>query len=320
MAKAKEKRLSDVVRILNLIPYFQSHPGISLMEASRELGCSIGELKNDLDRLWCCGAPGLQPGDLVDMERSYVSVTITNSQGMDRPLRLTPIEAGALLLALEALEARGSIVDTAPIVSAAHKLRAALGEEPVAVDDAPAPIPRFDPSVAVTIHQAVREDRQLRIIYQGTHDTQPAERTISPAHVFDHATHTYLLAWDHGRNDERVFRLDRISSAECSNVSRSLPSFLSHTPADPFHLEKADVHVDIELRSEALWVTDYVPIQLGDAPRGEWFPATVAVNDAHWFRGFIAGLGEYARIVGPDEVRAECVEKVAQSLKVYDDL
>ena len=78
---AKADRLADVVHMLNLLPYFEAHPGISLMEASKDLGRSPKELMDDLNSLWCCGLPGLFPGDLVDLDHTYKSVKVTNAQG-----------------------------------------------------------------------------------------------------------------------------------------------------------------------------------------------------------------------------------------------
>ena len=126
---AKADRLADVVHMLNLLPYFEAHPGISLMEASKDLGRSPKELMDDLNSLWCCGLPGLFPGDLVDLDHTYKSVKVTNAQGMDKPLRLTHTEAGALLLALESLENLPGLTNREVVQSAAAKLRGIMGDE-----------------------------------------------------------------------------------------------------------------------------------------------------------------------------------------------
>ena len=132
---AKADRLAEVVHMLNLLPYFEAHPGISLMEASKDLGRSPKELMDDLNSLWCCGLPGLFPGDLVDLDHTYKSVKVTNAQGMDKPLRLTHTEAGALLLALESLENLPGLTNREVVQSAAAKLRGIMGDETTAVVD-----------------------------------------------------------------------------------------------------------------------------------------------------------------------------------------
>ena len=116
-------RLEDLVRMLNLLPYFEAHPGRTIMEAAADLGRKPAEIKDDLDRLWCCGLPGMFPDDLVDLDHSYLGVNVTNNQGMDQPLRLTQTEAGALLLALDSLENVPGLMDRSAVLSAAEKLR-----------------------------------------------------------------------------------------------------------------------------------------------------------------------------------------------------
>ena len=50
-----------------------------------------------------CGLPGYGPGDLIDMAFDGDRVTLTYDAGIDRPLRLTPDEALALVVALRML-------------------------------------------------------------------------------------------------------------------------------------------------------------------------------------------------------------------------
>lgn len=87
-SKSKNRRLTDLVRLLNLLPYFEAHPGRSMMEAATDLGLSPSQVQEDLSRLFCCG-PGTFPDELVDLDAELRSVTVINNQGMDAPLRLT---------------------------------------------------------------------------------------------------------------------------------------------------------------------------------------------------------------------------------------
>ena len=54
---------SRLARLLNLVPYFQAHPGISAAEAARDLGVTPKQIMDDLNQLWVCGLPGYGPGD-----------------------------------------------------------------------------------------------------------------------------------------------------------------------------------------------------------------------------------------------------------------
>ena len=95
-----------LVRLLNMVPYFQANPRITYAEAATDLGVSVKQLRDDLNQLWMCGLPGYGPGDLIDFEFSGDTIEVTFSAGIDHPLRLTSPEATGVLVALRALARR----------------------------------------------------------------------------------------------------------------------------------------------------------------------------------------------------------------------
>ena len=104
---------SRLVRLLNMVPYFQANPRITRTEAATGLGVSVKQLEEDLNQLWMCGLPGYYPGDLIDFEFSGDTIEVTFSAGIDRPLKLTSPEATGLLVALRALADIPGVVDPA---------------------------------------------------------------------------------------------------------------------------------------------------------------------------------------------------------------
>lgn len=78
-----------LVRLLNMVPYFQANPRITYAEAASDLGVTVKQLQDDLNQLWMCGLPGYGPGDLIDFEFSGDTIEVTFSAGIDHPLRLT---------------------------------------------------------------------------------------------------------------------------------------------------------------------------------------------------------------------------------------
>lgn len=82
-----------LVRLLNMVPYFQANPRITRAEAAAELGVTAKQLEEDLNQLWMCGLPGYSPGDLIDFEFCGDTIEVTFSAGIDRPLKLTSPEA-----------------------------------------------------------------------------------------------------------------------------------------------------------------------------------------------------------------------------------
>lgn len=98
-----------LVRLLNMVPYFQANPRITRAEAAAELGVTAKQLEEDLNQLWMCGLPGYSPGDLIDFEFCGDTIEVTFSAGIDRPLKLTSPEAVDLLVQLAAGDARRAL-------------------------------------------------------------------------------------------------------------------------------------------------------------------------------------------------------------------
>ncbi|WKD61180.1 hypothetical protein CCICO_05760 [Corynebacterium ciconiae DSM 44920] len=319
MARAQTgERVNDLVRLLNLIPYFQAHPDATISEAAADLGRSPSEITADLRRLWCCGTPGLLPDNLVDFDTDFKSVTVTNSQGMDKALNLTASEAGALLLALEALESRGSVADVDSITSAAAKLRAALGAAGEPVVDVEQQLSTVEREFLAAVREAVAVDKQLRFSYAGALDAEPQTRTISPVAIFDHDGQSYVRGWDHDRNDERTFRADRAHSASVLDSPRRVPGTVTLDAEDPFDLSSSGEDVHIRLREDALWVAEYYPVHLELQPVDGWYPATVRVLHPHWLYGFVASLGASVRIDSPDSLQHASLVRARAALDAYD--
>ncbi len=118
-----------LVRLLNMVPYFQANPRITRAEAAADLGVSAKQLEEDLNQLWMCGLPGYYPGDLIDFEFSGDTIEVTFSAGIDRPLKLTSPEATGLLVALRALADIPGVVDPEAARSAIAKIEAAAGTD-----------------------------------------------------------------------------------------------------------------------------------------------------------------------------------------------
>ena len=213
------RKISDLTRQLNLLPYFQRHPDRTVMEAARDFGLPPEEIMADLNRLWMCGLPGLLPGDLVELEHTYTSVKIHNAQGMDKALRLTPTEAGVLLLTLESLENLPGLTDQQAVISAAEKLRGVMGEYTSAVFDTAAQDDAVGHGVLLIIREALKQGRQVRFTYHSHSSDSTSIRQVSPAHVFTNEGEAYVRAWEDAVQGHRTFRVDRIRDISLTNQS-----------------------------------------------------------------------------------------------------
>jgi predicted DNA-binding transcriptional regulator YafY len=69
---------------------------------------------------------------------------------------------------------------------------------------------QIDVDVVVTVSQAIREGRRLRIDYE-RHDGKQLRRTVEPHRILHTERRWYLVAWDTDRRDWRTLRLDRLT-------------------------------------------------------------------------------------------------------------
>ena len=133
-ASAKDQ----VARLLTLVPYLHAHGEVRLDEAARALGVEPDQLLGDLKVLFMCGLPGGYPDDLIDVDidalegpdgvRTDGVIRVSNADYLARPLRLSPTEASAVIVALRALR-NGAKDDTREVVDRAlAKLEAAAAQ------------------------------------------------------------------------------------------------------------------------------------------------------------------------------------------------
>lgn len=319
------KKISELTRQLNLLPYFQRHPDRTVMEAARDFGSSPTEIMEDLNRLWMCGLPGLLPGDLVELEHSYTSVKIHNAQGMDKPLRLTPTEAGVLLLTLESLENLPGLTNQEAVISAANKLRGVMGDYTTAVFDSAAH-DEGDGTLAV-IREALQQKKQVRFTYHSHSSDRTSIRQVSPAHVFTNEGEAYIRAWDAAVGDHRTFRVDRIreitllEEAAAPHLKR-----LNFSPDNPFEVARQAEVAHFLLREDATWLADYMSMDLAgaaeyitDGDQVTWVPASRPLHSRDWFIRFSISQADCLKVTGPKNLVESISLKVCTGLSAYND-
>jgi proteasome accessory factor C len=131
------------------------------------------------------------------------------SDTFDRPARLLPIEAKALVAAIDLLRPS---VSQGSLDSARDKIVAALGFDPVE-EGLQIASPTMSDDVAGTVDRAVHESRLMDIEYYAVHEDRYSQRVVEPYALFNGADAWYVAAFDPEKGELRHFRLDRIKSA-----------------------------------------------------------------------------------------------------------
>lgn len=302
-----------LVRLLNMVPYFQANPQISHAEAAAELGVTRKQLLADLNQLWMCGLPGGGPGDLIDLDFEGDTIEVMFSAGMDRALRLTSPEATGVLMALRALVDVPGVVDPEAARSAIAKIEAAAGAAGGSAAGAPTLADEdVENQATAAVRAATRDRRALSIEYHSaSHDTV-SQRVVDPIRIAVIGDRSYLEAWCRTAEGVRLFRFDRIVDARVLDEPSAPPepavqagpdtSLFSAESADPT-LPSATLLIDASVS----WMFDYYPLRvLRELPDGGWEAAMTYASD-DWMARFVLGFGAGVQVLGPPGL----VERVA---------
>lgn len=216
-------------------------------------------------------------------------------------------ELVALNLAVSAVALEGSARGAA--TTALWKLAAGTGSPAAGAANAgPAGGPLADVPAddkVAALFAAVAERRQCQFEYNGL------VRMVDPWRLSYRQGRWYLAGYDHGRQAERLFRVDRIAGAVAvgeTGAAFERPQAAPAGPPPPWRLGD-DEEVTVELRVDSThlaWVTAMAgePALVATAPDGSG-RLRLRVTNRDALRGFVLGLLDHAEVLGPPEVRDE---------------
>jgi proteasome accessory factor B len=231
---------------------------------------------------------------------------------------LDDAELAALRLAASAVQVDSPWADEA-VTRALRKLGGAVDDAPSAAPDAGSPsggnghaplrlaaLPGAD--AAAVAFAAIGERRRLRFIYRG----EP--RLIDPWRLSFRRGHWYLAGYDHAREEERLFRLDRIEGEmqpDATAAAFDRPSGVGTKPPPAWRIGDDD-----EVVAEILADPDQVRF-VRDALEGEGSEEKRAdgsvvfrfpVRNVASFRSLVLGFLEHVEVLGPASLRNDVVE------------
>jgi proteasome accessory factor C len=316
----------QVARLLALVPYIQARREVSLEQASADFGVSGAQIVKDLNVLWFCGLPGLGMGDLIEIDMEALEgegvIRVSNADYLSRPLRLDSSEASALIVALRALR-EGGDDDVRPIVDRTlNKLEAAAGEAAAVAAQVDIRMPEQAAAVnelRERLTRAVEDRRQVRLDYYVPTRDESTERVVDPLRVVTADGNTYLDAWCHLAEDQRLFRLDRVSSAVV--LDRPVEDHTGLEPRDLadgiFQPSTEDLLVTLDLEPSARWVAEYYPVEESVERPDGGLTVRLRVGDPGWLTQLMLRLGASARLVDPPGPARTVREVAAAALRNY---
>ena len=312
--------LEQLPRLLALVPYLLARPGVPFATAAADFGVTEDRLRKDLNLLWLCGLPGHYPGDLIEIEFEGDTITLSDAQGVDRPLRLTVDEALALVVALRTLAETPGLAEPDAVLRALAKVESAAGT-------AAEPAERVevalfgDDEVLPVVRQALEEGRALHLRYWTAGRDETSDRDVDPIRLVVADGQTYLEAWCRLAEGVRVFHLGRVQEVKVLDEPAAPPPDLPSRDLSQglFQPGEDDTVVTLALEPGAAWVADYYPCDsvedLGDGRQ----VVTLRTQGTAWVRRLALSLGDRGRVLAPAELADQVRADAQRALAAYSE-
>ncbi|HEV2980044.1 MAG TPA: WYL domain-containing protein [Solirubrobacteraceae bacterium] len=213
-AAIRPERFARLVTLASiLIETGRAGRPISVAEVCGRLQISAEELREDVNVLNVVNFGG---GSYVlyaeiNEERGEIEVDPEPySDNFDRPARLLPVEAKALVAAIDLI---GEHIPEGSLTSAREKIVAALGEDPMEQGLQVARAGGDDSDVARILSAAIVKRRIVELEYYKENEDELSVRAVEPYALTNGREGWYVASFDPERDGMRHFRLDRIKRA-----------------------------------------------------------------------------------------------------------
>jgi proteasome accessory factor C len=287
-----------VRRMLAVVPYVAARPdGVPIAELCTRFQVDRRTLVDDLTTLSYVGVAPYTPDTQVDVVVEAGRVWVHLPQWFDRPLRLTPEQALALVAAGQSLSAVEGADPDGPLARALAKLAATLGladGDTVDVSLGSAEAPLVD-----SLRGAVRERRRVRLSYYAYGRDEHTTRVVEPHRLYSDRGQLYLWAHCRDAGGDRSFRVDRIDGVTVLDETFPEPEPSAGRPT--FSAPADAPRITLDLAPAAAWVAETYPTEsveeLGNGHRR----VTLAVTGRAWLERLLLRLGPDARVAQADD-------------------
>jgi proteasome accessory factor C len=304
MSKNISAPLLRTARLLDLVPFLNTHQGIALKDLAQHFDVTTAQMSADLMTLWMCGLPGYTPLELMDLEFESGFVTIKNASTLAKPRTITFQEGVALLLGLDLLKS-SLPEDRDDLLTAIDSLRERLTKM-VGVPIKLSVKPSTSASLTTSIMQAIQVNGGLHIRYHSLYKDQVTDRSVLPIDLYDLEGNQYMRAFCFNAQDYREFRVDRIESAIPASVSSD------------FVIQKIDsekINFSISCKSPSRDVSERFAIS--DMPLN--VSIELSSFSRQWIERSVMASGGSVVLNHPVDIRADIAKKAQLMLNRYKE-
>ena len=298
MGKNFSAPLERTARLLDLVPYINTHQGIALKDLAEVFEVSNAQMVNDLTTLWMCGLPGYTPLELMDLDFESGYVNISNAPTLAKPRSVTFDEGVALILGLDLL--RASIpTDRSDLLEKIDSLSTRLSSI-INLNSTFSVVAPVNQGVSAAIDEALASRSSLEIEYHSMYRDEITQRTIFPIEIIQVEGQQYLSSYCYSATDFRQFKLDRIQKAVVTQESKTIPEDATDTQRINSRLKVLNPTREIAER-----------FSRQDLKAGSEFD--FQTYSQQWLERSILSSGDGVALLTPPEIRAS-IAQMAQSM------
>jgi len=210
-AAIRPERFARLVTLASiLIRAGRAGERVSIAEICERLQISEEELREDVNVLNVVNFGGGSYVLYAEFKEEEGEIEVDPepySDNFDRPARLLPVEAKALVAAIDLI---GEHIPEGSLTSAREKIVAALGEDPMEQGLQVAATAGDDSDVARKVSKAIVARRIIELEYYKENEDEIALRRVEPYALTNGREGWYVASFDPERDGVRHFRLDRI--------------------------------------------------------------------------------------------------------------
>lgn len=294
-------------RMLAVLAHVRPGSPVPLETLATAVGASEEELAADLETLSLCGVAPYSPYEMVDvwLEDDGLVYAYSEPPALDRPVRLSPTEAQALVTALGMcgfgpddplmLELAGVATPDFSPSEIERVVRAATEPDGTA-------------SVYRVVAAGLAERRELKMLYYSASRAERTERVVHPYALGNDRGYWYLSAFCTSAQAVRTFRLDRVLSVETTGATFEAPEHVS-PPTPAFEGTGLPVAEVLFAASEDVSERDWPGASFEERDDGSVL-ARVPFSTPEWVARRVAARLGGAEVLSPAEARA-AVERIA---------
>lgn len=339
-------------RTLTVLAWFRNHPNGTFMEAAADLRMKTTQIKHELHQITLCGLPGHYPGSLVEVSMDRMRATVEYTAGLDHPVRLSPMEAGVVLLSLEAIRSTLPADKQPAVASASAKIQRVLPHGGQGTSDTPdeaGGVPAggvekrevAEPSPTIlALRTAIDERRTVAMLYHSVSSDSFRHRHVRPDYLGLIDGETYLWAREENehqadqgdKGDETVqkrFAVSRIDDVTLGDEGRAGAAVQPTIDReDPFDFAESEEWARVRVRADHAWMLEYYPMWLvdddgdaddgdgGDGGDGEFFDVYLP-NTGPWTVRLLTAFSQGLRAVEPLTLAEEVRQRAEDGLNAY---